>query len=240
MVRAKVPSSVIIEKVQTSLCHFDTFPTVISELRYRGVPEEILVAMVEAPVGRPTKRVEKDTTKVGMHPVATRSESKAENTATIRSETESSPPATVTAPQNKNRSATLPLPEPARVGSGIVVNLTMPASSQSSSSPNALMPAPPERRETINPEETDKAPHVLTNSDIIKLLRGGAPVANIVEKIKGSPGNYDLSAKALMELSQAGADATVFLSMMEINQKFVNDQISPNSNESNQNKKKND
>lgn len=62
MVNAKVPADVIITKIQTSRCHFDTFPPVISELSYRGVPAEILVAMIEAPVGRPTKRVAKKET----------------------------------------------------------------------------------------------------------------------------------------------------------------------------------
>src|SRR5262245_6167349 len=58
MVRDKVPAEAIITKIQTSRCHFDTFPPVISELRQKGVPEEVLGAMIEAPVGRPTKRVQ--------------------------------------------------------------------------------------------------------------------------------------------------------------------------------------
>ena len=54
MVRDKLPTEAIVKKIQSSRCHFDTFPTVISELRQRGVPEEVLIAMVAAPVGRPT------------------------------------------------------------------------------------------------------------------------------------------------------------------------------------------
>jgi hypothetical protein len=51
MVRAKLPSALIIEKINTSSCAFDTFPTVLAELKYRGVPDEILMAMVRAPRG---------------------------------------------------------------------------------------------------------------------------------------------------------------------------------------------
>jgi hypothetical protein len=51
MVRAKLPSSVIIEKINTSTCAFDTFPSVLSELKYKGVPDDVLMAMVKAPRG---------------------------------------------------------------------------------------------------------------------------------------------------------------------------------------------
>src|SRR5215207_8399510 len=51
MVRAKLPPALIIEKIQTSSCSFDTFPSVLAELKYRGVPDEILMAMVQAPHG---------------------------------------------------------------------------------------------------------------------------------------------------------------------------------------------
>ena len=51
MVRAKLPSSVIIEKINTSTCAFDTFPSVLAELKYKGVPDDILMAMVKAPRG---------------------------------------------------------------------------------------------------------------------------------------------------------------------------------------------
>src|SRR6478672_10019778 len=55
IIASKVPIETIIERIGTSRCYFDTFPPVISELRYRGVPEEILIAMVSAPIGRATK-----------------------------------------------------------------------------------------------------------------------------------------------------------------------------------------
>lgn len=51
MVKAKLPPEQIIEKINNSSCAFDTFPTVLEELRYRGVPDEVLDAMVKAPRG---------------------------------------------------------------------------------------------------------------------------------------------------------------------------------------------
>ncbi len=51
MVRAKLPNPLIIEKINTSNCTFDTFPSVLAELKYKGVPDEILMAMVQAPHG---------------------------------------------------------------------------------------------------------------------------------------------------------------------------------------------
>jgi hypothetical protein len=51
MVRAKLPTALIIEKINTSNCTFDTFPSVLAELKYKGVPDEILMAMVQAPHG---------------------------------------------------------------------------------------------------------------------------------------------------------------------------------------------
>jgi len=55
MVKAKLPAAIIVEKINTSSCSFDTFPSVLAELKYRGVPDEVLMAMVRAPHGgRPT------------------------------------------------------------------------------------------------------------------------------------------------------------------------------------------
>jgi hypothetical protein len=59
MVKAKLPPALIIEKINTSSCAFDTFPSVLAELKYRGVPDEVLMAMVKAPRGvrpKPTVR----------------------------------------------------------------------------------------------------------------------------------------------------------------------------------------
>jgi hypothetical protein len=57
MVRAKLPTALIIEKINTSSCSFDTFPSVLAELKYKGVPDEVLMAMVRAPHGGRPKGV---------------------------------------------------------------------------------------------------------------------------------------------------------------------------------------
>jgi hypothetical protein len=58
MVRAKLPAALIIQKINTSPCAFDTFPSVLAELKYKGVPDEVLMVMVQAPHGgRPTSNV---------------------------------------------------------------------------------------------------------------------------------------------------------------------------------------
>ncbi|HZE70012.1 MAG TPA: hypothetical protein VE135_10870 [Pyrinomonadaceae bacterium] len=51
MVRAKLSPTLIVEKINTSSCNFDTFPSVLAELKDRGVPDEVLMAMVQAPHG---------------------------------------------------------------------------------------------------------------------------------------------------------------------------------------------
>src|ERR1041385_99463 len=51
MVKAKLPPALIIEKINTSSCSFDTFPSVLAELKYKGVPDEVLMAMIQAPHG---------------------------------------------------------------------------------------------------------------------------------------------------------------------------------------------
>lgn len=51
MVRAKLPAALIIEKINNSSCAFDTFPSVLAELKYKGVPDEVLMVMVESPHG---------------------------------------------------------------------------------------------------------------------------------------------------------------------------------------------
>ena len=57
MVRAKLPTALIVEKINTSNCTFDTFPSVLAELKYKGVPDEVLLAMVQAPHGGRVKVV---------------------------------------------------------------------------------------------------------------------------------------------------------------------------------------
>ena len=53
MVKANFSAEAIIAKIQVSRCHFDTNPTVLAELKYRGVPDAIIRAMAEAPYGAP-------------------------------------------------------------------------------------------------------------------------------------------------------------------------------------------
>ncbi len=53
LVKAKLPSPLIIEKINTSSCRFDTFPSVLAELKYKGIPDDVLMAMVRAPHGGP-------------------------------------------------------------------------------------------------------------------------------------------------------------------------------------------
>lgn len=55
MVKANLSTEVIIAKIQVSRCHFDTNPSVLNELKYRGVPDAIIIAMAEAPYGAPRK-----------------------------------------------------------------------------------------------------------------------------------------------------------------------------------------
>jgi hypothetical protein len=65
MVRAKLPPVLIIEKINTSSCTFDTFPSVLAELKYKGVPDEVLMAMVKAPHGAPPKAMVRERATVG-------------------------------------------------------------------------------------------------------------------------------------------------------------------------------
>ena len=66
MVRAKLPATLIIQKIKTSPCAFDTFPSVLAELKYKGVPDEVLMVMVEAPHGgRPTANVRDTSARTG-------------------------------------------------------------------------------------------------------------------------------------------------------------------------------
>ena len=51
MVRAKIPPEVIVAKIKSSSCHFETFPSVLAELKDKGVPDSVLLAMVEFPTG---------------------------------------------------------------------------------------------------------------------------------------------------------------------------------------------
>lgn len=53
LLRNKVTPDDIIAVIKASWCNFDIFPPVLQELKKRGVPEEVLHAMVDAPYGPP-------------------------------------------------------------------------------------------------------------------------------------------------------------------------------------------
>jgi hypothetical protein len=51
MVEKKLSAETIVQTIKASPCTFDTFPSVMKELKRRGVPEEVLEAMLDAPYG---------------------------------------------------------------------------------------------------------------------------------------------------------------------------------------------
>ena|SRR5713226_6303042 len=57
MAAAGVSSEVIISKIKISRCNFDTDPTLLAELKQKGVSNEVLKAMIEAPYGFPKQQV---------------------------------------------------------------------------------------------------------------------------------------------------------------------------------------
>jgi hypothetical protein len=75
MVRAKLAPALIVEKIKSSRCRFDTFPGVLAEMKQKGVPDEVLTAMVSYRIGsvsadaaaeRPAPREEKPTGSGGL------------------------------------------------------------------------------------------------------------------------------------------------------------------------------
>lgn len=57
MVKAGLSVDVVIAKIKTSSCHFDTSPSKLKDLKEAGVPDPVILAMVEAPDGRPAVNV---------------------------------------------------------------------------------------------------------------------------------------------------------------------------------------
>jgi hypothetical protein len=51
MVQSHVSEEAIINTIKSSPCTFDTFPTVLREMKRRGVPDAVLQAMIDAPYG---------------------------------------------------------------------------------------------------------------------------------------------------------------------------------------------
>lgn len=60
MVEKKVETEAIIKTIKSSPCTFDTFPPLLKEMKRRGVPEPVLLAMVEAPYGPSVANSSKD------------------------------------------------------------------------------------------------------------------------------------------------------------------------------------
>lgn len=60
MVEQKLGAEAIVKVIKSSPCTFDTFPSVMKELQRRGVPEEVLQAMIDAPYGPPAESLSPD------------------------------------------------------------------------------------------------------------------------------------------------------------------------------------
>src|SRR5262245_59508718 len=191
MIAARVPTEMIINRIETSRCHFDTFPTVIEELRNRGVPEEILVVMVAAPIGHPAKAVEK--VRIELPPVTVPAIAKSESVTPTTKRGPTSP---------TEQSATRSADSPEKITSKPAGAATKTVSGASSPADKCAQPS------------LVATAKVLTNEDLIKLLRAGIPATEVVKVVKTARGNYDLSAKALLALQEVGADVTLFLTMM--------------------------
>ena len=246
MIAAKVPADVIINKIETSRCFFDTFPTVISELRYRGVSEEILIAMVAAPIGRPTRKENTRSESPPQSSLAVPATKKSEMVTSGTHADQVSPAQTEKKPSASATSATVTNPVSSAqtdkkpsdsATSATVTNAVSSAqtdkkpsdSATSATVTNAVSSAQTEKKPSTSADMQSKSAEptlassqavaateqFLTNDDLIKLLRGGTPAPDIVKRVKSAKGNYDFSGKALFALQQAGADATIFLSMME-------------------------
>jgi len=61
LVKAGIGAETIIEKIKRSRCNFDTNPSQLAELKYKGVPDQVLRAMIEAPYGKPSVVEESET-----------------------------------------------------------------------------------------------------------------------------------------------------------------------------------
>jgi hypothetical protein len=62
MVRAGLSPEVIISKIKTSRCNFETDPSLLTEMKQKGVPNEVLRAMIDAPYGPPQQQKTRPTT----------------------------------------------------------------------------------------------------------------------------------------------------------------------------------
>jgi hypothetical protein len=58
MVKAHLSPEIIVAKIKVSRCNFDIAPPILDELRQKGVPNSVLLAMIEAPYGMPRRAKE--------------------------------------------------------------------------------------------------------------------------------------------------------------------------------------
>jgi hypothetical protein len=211
MIAAKVPVDAIITKIQTSRCNFDTFPPVISELRYRGVPEDILIAMVEAPFGRPTRNVPKQP-----------------ETVTKRTETPEplkkiTPVASGPGVKHSDEGhiakteKTIDTAASVEKTSADAAKVTQVEKASLTQTENASISATAKEKPGPSPPVAEQ--RVLTNNDLMTLLHRGLASNDVAAAIRKAPGSYDFSAPALHALQEAGADAFVFLAMMEVSRR---------------------
>jgi len=59
MIKGGLTPQVVIAKIKTSRCTFDTDPSELTELKFRGVPIEVIQAMIQAPYGMPANAKER-------------------------------------------------------------------------------------------------------------------------------------------------------------------------------------
>jgi len=65
MNKAGLPAEVLVAKIKSSQCNFDTSPASLQSLKAAGLGDSVILAMVEAPVGLPqTHAVAVDTSRI--------------------------------------------------------------------------------------------------------------------------------------------------------------------------------
>ncbi len=53
MTNAGLPPEVLIAKIQSGSCDFDTTPQTLKRLKAGGISDSVILTMVKAPIGRP-------------------------------------------------------------------------------------------------------------------------------------------------------------------------------------------
>src|ERR1700674_5736619 len=55
MLKASLSQEIVVAKIRASACEFDTSPAALKMLKTANIPEAVILAMVQAPTGRPTQ-----------------------------------------------------------------------------------------------------------------------------------------------------------------------------------------